>query len=255
MTSSAVRNRWSQVSRKSCVAPFRASRRLHRLPTAEAVGYESPGPSGAETSTNSSLRLCGQGGSGKMRMGPIGDAWLRLVFCPTMENLIVNERITIPAAELEIAFARAGGPGGQHVNKVESKVEIRWRPAESAVLSAEDLAPAAGTAWRAAHVRGGVDCYLAPHARSGSQPRGCTGEAGCVDPREPQTPQAAPQDASEPAVGREAPTTEEGAVAGQARAAGDAEGRVVGSRQGARPSGSVVRQPSLQSALQVQFRI
>ena len=74
-----------------------------------------------------------------MRMGPIGDAWLRLVFCPTMEDLTVNERITIPAAELEIAFARAGGPGGQHVNKVESKVEIRWRPAESAVLSAEDL--------------------------------------------------------------------------------------------------------------------
>ena len=57
-----------------------------------------------------------------------------------MEDLTINEQITIPAAELEIAFARAGGPGGQHVNKVESKVEIRWRPAASAVLGAEDLA-------------------------------------------------------------------------------------------------------------------
>ena len=57
-----------------------------------------------------------------------------------MEELVVNERITIPAAELGIAFARSGGPGGQHVNKVESKVEIRWRPADSAALNFEDLA-------------------------------------------------------------------------------------------------------------------
>ena len=57
-----------------------------------------------------------------------------------MDDLIVNDRITIPAAELEIAFARAGGPGGQHVNKVESKVEIRWRPADSMVLTSADLA-------------------------------------------------------------------------------------------------------------------
>ena len=56
-----------------------------------------------------------------------------------MEELVVNDRITIPAAELDIAFARSGGPGGQHVNKVESKVEIRWRPAASAVLNLEDL--------------------------------------------------------------------------------------------------------------------
>lgn len=55
-----------------------------------------------------------------------------------MEDLVVNETLTIPAAELEMGFARAGGPGGQHVNKTDSKVELRWNPAASAVLSARD---------------------------------------------------------------------------------------------------------------------
>jgi ribosome-associated protein len=52
-------------------------------------------------------------------------------------DIVVNEQITIPDAELRVSFARSGGPGGQNVNKVETKVEIRWRPAESAVLLGE----------------------------------------------------------------------------------------------------------------------
>jgi ribosome-associated protein len=48
--------------------------------------------------------------------------------------LVVNERITIPDAEFTVDTARSGGPGGQNVNKVESKVVVRWRPAESASL-------------------------------------------------------------------------------------------------------------------------
>lgn len=43
-----------------------------------------------------------------------------------MEPLIINETITIPAAELDWAAARASGPGGQNVNKVSSKVELRF---------------------------------------------------------------------------------------------------------------------------------
>ena len=57
-----------------------------------------------------------------------------------MDDLPVNENLTIPAGELSISFARSGGPGGQNVNKVESKVELRWRLAESAVLTPEDRA-------------------------------------------------------------------------------------------------------------------
>lgn len=55
-----------------------------------------------------------------------------------MDDLPVNERVTIPGAELSVAFARSGGPGGQNVNKVATKVELRWRPGESSVLAPED---------------------------------------------------------------------------------------------------------------------
>jgi ribosome-associated protein len=55
-------------------------------------------------------------------------------------DVTVNERITIPATELRVAFARSGGPGGQNVNKVNSKVELRWTPATSAALGDDDRA-------------------------------------------------------------------------------------------------------------------
>jgi ribosome-associated protein len=37
----------------------------------------------------------------------------------------------IPRDRLTIRFSRSGGPGGQNVNKVETKVEIRFRVAEA----------------------------------------------------------------------------------------------------------------------------
>jgi ribosome-associated protein len=55
-----------------------------------------------------------------------------------MPDLTVNARVTIPEDELRLSFARSGGPGGQNVNKVETKVEVRWRPAESEALSEAD---------------------------------------------------------------------------------------------------------------------
>jgi ribosome-associated protein len=57
-----------------------------------------------------------------------------------MPDIVVTPRITIPGDELAFAFSRSGGPGGQNVNKVASKVELRWNPATSAVLSADDRA-------------------------------------------------------------------------------------------------------------------
>lgn len=55
-----------------------------------------------------------------------------------MDDLVVNKKITIPAAELDISFARSGGPGGQHVNKTATKAVLRWNPGESAVLTEPD---------------------------------------------------------------------------------------------------------------------
>jgi ribosome-associated protein len=37
----------------------------------------------------------------------------------------VNDTVTVPGAALALAFTRSSGPGGQNVNKVASKVELR----------------------------------------------------------------------------------------------------------------------------------
>ena len=55
-----------------------------------------------------------------------------------MRDIVVTPRLTIPAGELAIAFARSGGPGGQNVNKVSSKVDLRWNPTTSEALTADD---------------------------------------------------------------------------------------------------------------------
>ncbi len=57
-----------------------------------------------------------------------------------MQDLVVTPRVIIPGGELAIAFARSGGPGGQNVNKVASKVELRWNPTTSAALTDEERA-------------------------------------------------------------------------------------------------------------------
>ena len=42
---------------------------------------------------------------------------------------------TIPPDELRFRTARSGGPGGQHVNKTSTKVEVLWNVARSESLS------------------------------------------------------------------------------------------------------------------------
>jgi ribosome-associated protein len=50
--------------------------------------------------------------------------------------LRINDRIAIPLAEFRWEFSRSGGPGGQNVNKVNSKALLRWNPAASPSLPA-----------------------------------------------------------------------------------------------------------------------
>ncbi len=40
--------------------------------------------------------------------------------------LVINDDMAIPAERLRLSFARSGGPGGQNVNKVNSKAILRW---------------------------------------------------------------------------------------------------------------------------------
>lgn len=42
------------------------------------------------------------------------------------DPLVVNNQITIPRDELQFTFARSSGPGGQNVNKVNTKAVLHW---------------------------------------------------------------------------------------------------------------------------------
>jgi ribosome-associated protein len=57
-----------------------------------------------------------------------------------VQDLVVQSGLTIPGSELTIAFARSGGSGGQNVNKVSSKVDLRWHPGDSSALHPDDRA-------------------------------------------------------------------------------------------------------------------
>lgn len=51
------------------------------------------------------------------------------------DDLLVQEDIIIPSSELQFATSRAGGPGGQHVNKTNSRITVRWNLVETQVLN------------------------------------------------------------------------------------------------------------------------
>ena len=50
-------------------------------------------------------------------------------------DLEVSPALTIPAAELRWRFSRSSGPGGQHVNTSDSRVELSWNIDDSTALS------------------------------------------------------------------------------------------------------------------------
>ena len=52
-----------------------------------------------------------------------------------MKDILIKSGIEIPYHELEITTSRSGGPGGQHVNKTETRITIRWNAKETSALS------------------------------------------------------------------------------------------------------------------------
>jgi len=52
--------------------------------------------------------------------------------------LRINDLLSIDESELDYEFARSSGPGGQNVNKVETKVTLKFVIEDSAALSDEE---------------------------------------------------------------------------------------------------------------------
>ncbi len=52
--------------------------------------------------------------------------------------LQINDNLEIDESELDWEFARSSGPGGQNVNKVETKVTLKWVIEDSAALSDDE---------------------------------------------------------------------------------------------------------------------
>ncbi len=51
-----------------------------------------------------------------------------------VQSLLVTPSLSIPASDLRWRAVRASGPGGQNVNKVSTKVELRFELSESAAI-------------------------------------------------------------------------------------------------------------------------
>ena len=55
-------------------------------------------------------------------------------------DLEVTPDLRIPDSELRWKFSRSSGPGGQHVNTSDSRVQLSWNVLDSAALSDEQRA-------------------------------------------------------------------------------------------------------------------
>lgn len=52
----------------------------------------------------------------------------------------ISSGLSIPFSELEFQYVRSAGPGGQNVNKVNSKVQLRWNVIANRSIPAPVLA-------------------------------------------------------------------------------------------------------------------
>jgi ribosome-associated protein len=51
------------------------------------------------------------------------------------DQIVVTPTLSIPSSELNFRFSRSGGPGGQNVNKVSSRVEVLFSVTDSPSLT------------------------------------------------------------------------------------------------------------------------
>ena len=61
------------------------------------------------------------------RRGVFAERGFRTPYFHTRSPMLsISDTIVIPRSELQLSFSRSPGPGGQNVNKVNSKVTLRW---------------------------------------------------------------------------------------------------------------------------------
>jgi ribosome-associated protein len=50
------------------------------------------------------------------------------------DDLVVTRSVRIPRTELDVSFSASGGPGGQHANRSNTRVELRFDVAASSAF-------------------------------------------------------------------------------------------------------------------------
>lgn len=81
-----------------------------------------------------------------------------------MDDLVVNDRLVIPAADLEERFETSGGPGGQHANRSSTRVVLTFDFAGSGLI--EDETKARMTERLGDRLRGGKVTVAVDDSRS-----------------------------------------------------------------------------------------
>ncbi|MDZ4850482.1 MAG: alternative ribosome rescue aminoacyl-tRNA hydrolase ArfB [Pirellulaceae bacterium] len=91
-----------------------------------------------------------------------------------MKDLRIQEGLYIPADELEITFSRSAGPGGQNVNKVNSKVTLKWFMVDSCVLSPTAIERLRTLAGHRLNLDGSIQVTSQEHRDQPSNLQACT---------------------------------------------------------------------------------
>ena len=51
------------------------------------------------------------------------------------DDLLINSNLSLPLHEMQLTASRSSGPGGQHVNTTDSRIQLRWNIKTSPTLS------------------------------------------------------------------------------------------------------------------------